>query len=280
MLLFFLLPFSLFAGSMSALLVKVDEDTATARVTQTNEGISGFIVRHFNDEQSAILANAVVTGYDKEKGVAHLKLSPYSGLRQNSLPSGNWTPQAGDEAVLGFGYTRSVLIAPTDEIYHSITSRIPSLHWAHPDILATFLSYRGHPTPLKKDFKDFCTMTSSGLLYIYLQESLFTMDCKSMRVLQIIPAGMKRNEVKLPFYFRFESINSGWWGEGTDELESYDPYYFGLIADNNPDSELLIKYAQKNDIPLKELESHWYDGVSELFQGVEIGLENEDEEEE
>lgn len=274
-----LLPFSLLAGSISAPLLEVHDNKASVRIDRTNTGVSGFIVRHFNKERSIILANAVVSDYDKENGIALLDLSPYTGLRQNSLPSGKWTPKAGDEAVLGFAYTRAILIAPTDEIYHNITSRIPSLDWAHPDTFAAFLSYRGHPTPLKNDFRDYCTVTSSGLLYIYIQESLFTMDCKSMNLLQIIPADMERHDAKLPFYFRFEKIRAAWWGEGSNELTSYDPYYFHLIAQNNHDSKLLKKYAQKNSIPLKEEQSHWYDGFSELFQGVEIGLENDDEEE-
>ncbi len=264
-----LLPFSLLAGSLSSPLVEVDGNKATVKINRTSTGVSGFIVRHFNTERSTILANATVTGYDSERGVALLELSTYTGLRQSSLPSGRWTPQAGDEAVLGFAYTRALLIAPSDETYHSIISRVPSLQWAHPDTFAAFLSYRGHPTPLQKDFKDFCTTSSSGLLYIHLKKSLFTMDCKSMHLLQIIPVDIERKDVKLPFYFRFEKIREAWWGEGSDRLTSYDPYYFGLIVKNNPDSELLKTYAQENDIPPELLESHWHDGFTGLFEGVE-----------
>ena len=271
--LFFLLPFTLFAGSVSAPLLSVDKESATVKIPMTNKGVSGFIVRHFTDQHNAILANAVVTGYDKETGIADLELSEYTGLRQNSLPNGIWTPQAGDEAVLGFAYSRALLIAPTDEIYHTITSRIPSLEWTHPDIFATFLSYRGHPTPIKEDISDFCTTTSSGLLYIYLQNSLFTMDCKSLTLLQIAPASMDRGEEKLPFYFRFEEIDAAWWGEGSDRLESYDPYYFGLIAENNAENELFNHYIKKNKIPLQE-SSSWF----ETFDDVEITIGSEEEE--
>ncbi len=264
-----LLPFSLLAGSLSTPLLEVDGNKATVKIDRTSTGITGFIVRHFNSERSTILANATVTDYDSERGVALLDLSPYTGLRQSSLPSGRWTPEVGDEAVLGFSYTRAMLIAPSDEIYHSVTSRVPSLEWAHPDTFAAFLSYRGHPTPLQKDFSDFCTMTSSGLLYIHIKESLFTMDCKSMQLLQIVPVDIERKDVKLPFYFRFEKIRAAWWGEGSDELTSYDPYYFGLVVKNNPDNELLKTYAKKNDIPPELLKSHWYDGFSGLFESVE-----------
>lgn len=272
------MPFALFAGSFSAPLLSVDGEDATVKIKMTNKGVSGFVVRHFTKDNHAILANAVVAGYDKESGIAHLKLSEYTGLRQTSLPSGRWSPEVGDEAVLGFAYSRALLIAPTDEIYHSITSRIPSLEWTHPDIFATFLSYRGHPTPLKEDINDFCTLNSAGLLYIYLQESLFTMDCKSLTLLQITPAQMDRGEEKLPFYYRFETINAAWFGEGSDHLESYDPYYFRLIAENNPKSVLLVNYAKKNSIPGQE-SSSWFDGLFDGFDNIEVGLEAEEEEE-
>ena len=271
--LFFLLPFTLFAGSFSAPLLSVDGKQATVEIPMTNKGVSGFIVRHFTDQHRAILANAVVTGYDREKGIASLELSEYTGLQQSSLPNGTWIPQAGDEAVLGFAYSRSLLIAPTDEIYHAITSRIPSLEWIHPDIFATFLSYRGHPTPIKEDIRDFCTMTSSGLLYIYLENSLFTMDCKSLALLQITPANMDRGEEKLPFYFRFESIKEAWWGEGSDPLESYDPYYHSLISENNTDNDLLKHYQKKNRVSEKTSDG-WFDG---LFDNIGVGFESDEE---
>lgn len=239
----------------------------------TNKGVSGFIVRHFTKERHTILANAIVTDYDKDNGIASLELSKYTGLRQGSLPDGTWRPQAGDEAVLGFAYSRALLIAPTDEVYHTITSRIPSLEWTHPDIFAAFLSYRGHPTPLKEDIKDFCTLTSLGLLYLYTKESLFTMDCKSLTLLQITPASMDQGEEKLPFYFRFETINQAWWGEGSDPLESYDPYYYSLISENNADNELLKYYQKKNKVSEKA-SNGLFDG---FFDNVEVGFESDEE---
>lgn len=264
-----LMPFILIAGSISAPLLEVDGDEATVQIDRTSIGVSGFIVHHFNDERSSILANAIVKAYDQERGVAILGLSPYTGLIQNSLPDGRWEPKVGDEAVLGFAYTRALLVAPDDDIYHAITSRVPSLEWAHPDTFAAFLSYRGHPTPLKDDFKDFCTVTSSGLLYIQLQESLFTMDCKSLNLLQVIPVDMPRKEVKLPFYFRFDKIREAWWGEGSDELTDYDPYYLHLIAKYNSDNALFAAYVKEHKLPPKLLESHWYDGFVDLFSSVD-----------
>lgn len=277
----FILFFTLFsslltAGTFSLPLDSVEENLGTVKIKNIQKGVSGYVVRHFTQEQRTILANAVVTSFDKANGIAHLQFSEFSGLVQNSLPNGNWKPQVGDEVVLGFGYSRALLLAPTDEIYHSVTARIPSLEWTHPDLFATFLSYRGHPTPIKEDINDFCTTSSVGLLYIYLQNSLFTLDCNSLALLQITPLSMERGEEKLPFYYRFEKISEAWWGEGSDPLESYDPYYFHLIAKNNPKSGLLHHYAKKNEVPINE-SSSWFGGFFNNLSDVEIVVGEDDE---
>ncbi|HFU74410.1 MAG TPA: hypothetical protein ENK65_02530, partial [Helicobacteraceae bacterium] len=131
---------------MSSPLLSVQDDIATAKTPKIQVGVSGFIVRHFNEEHSSIIANATVIAYDENRSISRLQLNHYDGLRQNSLPSGKWTPQVGDELILAFGYTRALLIAPNEAIYHNITSRITSIDWQHPDGFATTLSYAGHPT--------------------------------------------------------------------------------------------------------------------------------------
>lgn len=258
------LPIILFANTLSAPLVTVNDNSATAKTPKIQVGVSGFIVRHFNKEHSSIIANAIVMAYDESSSIATLQLKDYDGLRQNSLPNGRWTPQVGDELILAYGYTRALLIAPNESIYHNITSRIKSIDWQHPDGFATTLSYAGHPTPLKEDFYTFCTGTASGLLYLYSHKTLFTLDCKSMKLLQITPAGFKEKETKLPFYSRVDEINAAWWGEGSDELESYEPYYLELIIENNAHDAKLYEYIKKSDI----------NGSSDLLETFEIGDES------
>ena len=260
----------LLAGSFSGKLINVVNDKATVKLPQIHKGVSGFIVRHFEEEHATILSNAEVISYDKSTSVATLQLTPFKTLRQNSLPYGTWTPQAGDEAILGVAYNRGVLIAPTDDTYHAVTARIPSLEWVHPDLLAAFMSYRGHPTPIREDLEEFCTLNTIGLLYMYVQKSLFTMDCQSMQLLQITPVTLEREaDDKLPFYYRFETIHANWFGEGSDRLETYDPYYFSYIARYNPKSALLANYVKKNPIPEKVKASGWFDNIEITFGGIE-----------
>lgn len=256
-LLLFILPLALWANTGSGVLLEADERKAIVTTNSAQKGSSGFIVRQFGDDHSAIIANAVVTDVDPQNATAELKLSAYTGLRQNSLPSGKWLPQKGDRAILGFGYSRALIIAPTDEIYHALSARIPALQKIHPDEFAAYLSMQGHPSPTKEDFASFCTAVSAGLLYLYVEDTLVTADCKSMAMLEQTPLPLARKELKLPFYSRVEKIREGWWGEGSDTLETYDPHYLRLLAENNPDNKELYRF-------IKALGSD-YKALGELF---------------
>lgn len=237
---------ALSAGELHLPLEHVSKDhrAGTVKTARIEPGVSGFVVHHFTPEHSAIVANAVVSRYDEQNGTVHLKFSDYTGLRQASLPKGEWQPEAGDEIVLAFAYGRGVLVAPTREIYRELTRKITTVDWVHPDTLATFLSYRGHPTPLAEDLRDYCTVVTTGLLFLYLDDALFTLDCQSLAVLQISRADLKYSRAQLPFYSRVEEIDANWFGKGSSELDAYEPHYFELMAQHNPHSQALYNYLK------------------------------------
>jgi len=250
---FLFIPFFLFASAIETPLLRVQDKQAIIHIKAIDVGVSGFIVHYFTEKHSAIIANAVVSSFNKEAQEATLTLSEYDGLRQNSLPNGKWTPQKGDIAVLAFAYERAFLIAPSETIYYDITSRIHTIDWVHPDSFAAFLSYIGHPTPLAEDIQEYCAIASLGLLYLYSDQTLFTIDCKSLTLLQITAAPMELKEQELPFYSRVENIEADWFGEGSNKLKNYDPYYMKLLAKNNPKSLKLYNYIKSNDNNSTEL---------------------------
>ena len=234
------------ASSITAPLLDVQESRATIVAENLREGMSGFIVRTFDATHSTIIANARVEQLNSTNGRAILALSEYDGLRQNSLPSGNWVPAPSDTAVLAYDYERALLIAPNEESYDAIAKSIPGIEWIHPDNFATYLSYEGHPTPLVEDFKRYCTANSVGLLYIQSAQNLFTLDCKSFALLQSTPSMGKTAMEQTPFYTRIPIIRAAWWGEGSSRLESYEPYYLQQIAlKNSKNKELYELYKAK-----------------------------------
>jgi hypothetical protein len=256
--LFFSLSFFsifLWAGELHLTLQSVSADGASGQIktARVEPGVSGFVVRHFTKAHSTIIANAVATDYHEASGILDVAFSQYGGLRQDSLPTGTWTPKAGDEVILAFAYSRGVLIAPTPEIYRKLTTQISTVDWIHPDMLATYLSYEGHPTPLKEDLAGFCTVATTGLLFVYLDDALLTLDCQTLSVLQITKGGPAYEHPQLPFYSRVEKIEANWFGEGSDELESYAPYYLQLLVENNPHSQKLYDFIQSHPSADKQL---------------------------
>jgi hypothetical protein len=256
-LLFFLFPLFLHAAELHLPVQSVGEngESATVKVNQIAEGVHGFIVRHFSEDHTIIIADAYVSRFDYSSGEATLALSKYTGLRQNSLPKGNWSVQPGDEAILAFGYSRALLLAPSEDIYHIITKNISGVEWIHPDSFATYLSYNNHPTPFKEDISGYCTLGEIGLLYLYAENALFTLDCQTMRLIQITPVKLEAKETKLPFYSRVENISTSWWvwGAASRPLEAYSPHYLELLVDYNEGSKPLYDYIKALETPEQKL---------------------------
>jgi hypothetical protein len=234
------------ASSITTPLLDVDHDRATITAENLREGMSGFILRKFDATHSTIIANARVEQTNPANGRAILRLSPYDGLRQNSLPSGNWSPKPADTAVLAYDYERALLITPNDDSYYAISKSIAGIEWTHPDNYAAYLSNEGHPTPLVEDFKDYCTANSIGLLYIQSAQTLFTLDCKTFTLLQTTPSLITSEKAMTPFYNRVPTIRAAWWGKGSSRLDSYEPYYLEQIAlKNSHNKELYELYKAK-----------------------------------
>lgn len=246
--LFLAFTLTLAAGVIKTPVLTLDirNNTATVKVSNIDVGVSGFLVQRLSKTNSVILKDIEVIGFNKATKIATLKMKEFIQLKHDALPSGDWQPKVGDIAILAFGYNRALLIAPSEEIYHRVTSATKQVQWLHPDIFATLLSLNGHPTPLKEDFVKMNEETSVGLVFFYLKEKLFTVDIKSMKIINVVDAPLKQESTKLPFYSRVDKIESNWWGEGSNELESYEPYYFELLMRNNPNNaELQAIYNQR-----------------------------------
>lgn len=234
------------ASPISTPLLDVNENRGSIQAPQLKVGMSGFIVRHFDDNHSSIIANVRVSSLNADTNRALIDISSYDGLRQNSLPSGNWKAKANDEVVIAYDYERALFIAPNDDAYAVFTKSIPNVEWVHPDTFATYLSHEGHPTPLVEDFHQFCTSSSIGLLYIQTGEILFTLDCKNFELLETASIVNNKKASVTPFYSRVPAIRANWFGAGSSRLESYEPYYLEEIALNNSkNKELYELYKAK-----------------------------------
>lgn len=253
--LFFIFMVELFASVVSSPILSLDSknSSVTIGIDKVDVGMSGFVVHSLSDERNIILKNVVVESFDSKTKKATLKLSDFNSFNQNALPSGNWKVEVGDKVILAFGYTRGLLVAPSENIYHRITTSMSNLQWIHPDIFATILSFNGHPTPLKSDFKEFALSTSVGLVFFYLDKELYTVDIKSFKILNITSVSLTKDKNILPFYMRVKEIDASWWGEGSDELKDYEPYYYSLLVKSNKNNKQLYNIIKNKDKKLHYL---------------------------
>lgn len=261
-LLAFFVQLNLMAALVDSKIVAIDpqNETATINIDKIDIGMSGYVVHYITSEHSSILKNCVVQSFDPQTHTAVIKMSDFNLLRNNALPSGKWKVAVGDTVELAFGYSRSLLIAPSEEIYYQVSKSVDT-HWVHPDLFATLLSIHGHPTPLKEDFNDLSTASSVGLVFIYLDKKLYTLDSKSFKILEISDAPLVQDSVKLPFYSRVDEINSNWFGEGSSEMESYEPHYYELLVENNKKNKILFNIVKNSK----------NEEVSSLVDQFEIG---------
>jgi hypothetical protein len=226
----------------------VDENASkvTVSIEQIDTGMSGFVIHEITPEHTSILKNAVVESFDKESKMATIKMSEFNLLSSSALPSGKWKVKVGDFVQLAFGYSRAILIAPTEEIYHKISKSVKT-QWIHPDIFAAILSYNGHPTPLKEDFDAFSDMNSVGLLFLYLDKRVYTLDIKTFKILSITDTPIEQDTPQLPFYSRIKEIDANWFGEGSDRLQKYEPYYYELLVRFNDKDKRLYEILKNSD---------------------------------
>jgi hypothetical protein len=230
---------------LKSTITSVDKEKSIAKINikKIDVGMSGFVVHHLDNDHSSIVANATVKSFSN--GVATLKLSEFSDLENSALPNGKWSVQKGDTAVLAFGYSKALFISPNAEIYNRITKSTKNMQWLHPDIFATLLSINGHPTPLKEDFEHLSSSSYVGLVFIYLDSKVYTVDIKSFKILNTLDVALEQKSEMLPFYSRVEEIDAAWFGEGSGELDDYEPHYYELLIEHNPKNENLKKLYEQ-----------------------------------
>lgn len=246
---------SLYGSVLKSKIESVDNEknVATIKVDKVDVGMTGFVVHEFTQNHASILKNVEVDSFDADSGIATLKLSKYNDLENLALPRGKWSVKAGDSVVLAVGYSRAMLIAPNSDIYNKITKSAKTIQWLHPDIFVSILSMNGHPTPLKEDFEKMSSSTHIGLVFIYLEQKLYTLDSKSLKILNISDLSLEQKDIKLPFYSRIEKIDSAWFGEGSDELEAYEPHYYSLMIKYNSQNKQLFNIVKNSDKKLENL---------------------------
>jgi len=150
---------------------------------------------------------AIVT--QTSSGVGSLKKGDL--LEHNGLPLPKGLASVGDKVIGGYLYRNVLVIAPNAQTYSRVV-KSASKHWIHPDMYASFLVREGDSAISKGNLEKFAKEAQVGLVYIVKRGNAILYDPISRRVISQKPFSVVGNEAKYPFYTRFTSLRSGFFG--------------------------------------------------------------------
>jgi len=207
-----------FPSTVNTTVAGVNGNSITLSQSFPLNGMSGVVIHSFQNGLSAIRSIAIQTS----AGVAKV----YKGdlLDHNGLPVPKGLASVGDRVIGGYLYSNVLVIAPNAKTYSSIT-KSASKHWIHPDLYAAFLVREGDSSITKANLKKFAKEAQVGLVYIVKRGSAILYDPISQRVINSKGFSPIGSEKKYPFYTRFSSLKSGWFGKSAK-----GNYYQGVGA--------------------------------------------------
>ena len=193
-------------------------------------GESGIISREVNGNEF-IIAEAQVDSINE--GVAVVKISEFTKMREKYLPKPQGKVAQGDKITFRILYDKALLIAPNQSAYQAIVDRFSDIDFLHSDIFATYLAKEGENMPSIADFARFCAKFDIGLVFVAGQKSLDILNCQSFKILDSSPLSLGDSNAVAPFFTRIskETIDDIF---SVKKFEPYFAYFEGLIQSTNP----------------------------------------------
>jgi hypothetical protein len=207
-----------FPPTVTATVTGVSGNSITISRAFPAVGMSGVVIHNYGNGLSAIRSIAISTSAQS----ARLKKGDL--LDHNGLPLPKGLASVGDKVIAGYLYRNVLVIAPNAQTYSAIT-RSASRHWIHPDLYAAFLVRQGDSSISKSNLEKFAKEAQVGLVYIVKRGSAILYDPISKRVIAQKAFNVVGSEAKYPFYTRFTSLKSGFFGSSAK-----GDYYKGVGA--------------------------------------------------
>ncbi len=194
-----------FPATITTTVTSVNGSSATIAKAFPRDGMSGVVIHSYKKGLSAIRSIAIQTSAN------NIKLIKGDLLDHDGLPLPKGLASVGDRVIGGYLYKNVLVIAPNAQTYSKVTKSAKK-HWIHPDLYAAFLAREGDSSVTKANLKKFAKEAQVGLIYIVKRDSAILFDPISQRVVAKKAFSPVGKETKYPFYTRFSSIKSGWFG--------------------------------------------------------------------
>jgi hypothetical protein len=205
-----LLSLPLFSGffpqTVHTSVKSVQGNTITLNKKFQINGMSGVVVHNYGNDLTAITSRITQTSSNGSASLLNADI-----MYHDALPTIKTAVASNDKVIGGYLYNNVLLLAPDADTYAKITSAHKK-KWIHPDLFALYLSVEGEEGPTKENLADFSKQYQVGLIYIVRRNSAVLLDPISGKIIAKKPMPDLPKEGKFPFYMRFKSLDSGWFG--------------------------------------------------------------------
>ncbi len=178
-------------------------------------GMAGVVIHNYGKNLEAITHSLV----SLDANIALVK--NYIGLEHNNIPKIKTPITKADRVVFGNLYDNILLIAPNKRVYSKIIKLAPDRFWFHPDLYAYYFMENGEDRVTIKNLREFANRNLVGLVVIVARDRLRVLDPISGKYLRDIPMKLDIKVAKIPFYSRFDGLDSTFSKSSPDNLNRY-----------------------------------------------------------
>ncbi|MDQ7085132.1 MAG: plasminogen-binding N-terminal domain-containing protein [Sulfurovum sp.] len=171
-----------------------------------HNGMTAVVVHSYDKTLHAINSRLTQTGLDGTSILISADI-----IHHDELPTVKTTVRKGDKVIGGYLYNNVLVLAPDADTYARVTKSY-NKKWIHPDLFALYLSVEGEGRATKANLLHFAKKYQVGLIYIVHKDSEVLLDPISGVVIAKKARIGSVSQGKFPFYMRFDSIESGWFG--------------------------------------------------------------------
>jgi len=175
-------------------------------------GMTGYVIHN-----NMIIAKALSLGN------GHIKLLPFSALKNDALAKPKIMPKKGDKIIFGLYNKRGLIIAPTQNSYIQIQNSHPNINYISSDLFANYFETK----PTKKDFQNFCKDIKVGIIDFILDKE-YIVDCDSFAILEENKIESKQYEY--PFFCSYKKFGSSFFSSIPN---NWIKYYKSLLKVKN-----------------------------------------------
>ncbi len=232
MLRMFLSLFIAFSSILSAAVVPSQTVTTLQEVSKKGgvvaaanlpEGMSGAVIRRFDEIHAAVIAAAVVKKSTNES--SEVEFRPFRLLPQHKLPTVKAEPKSGDRIILGYLYDRVLPIVPNGRSFQKAKESFGELTLIHPDLFAVELASDRDALPHRNNFQKMCRKQHIGLVMFMFKDGTDFIDCISWKRVAKSDVTAVSDELTAPFYNRFGEIEPPFYDFSSYELKDFDKFY-------------------------------------------------------